>query len=104
MQTFALVAKKDLIKMFELQLGTEFFLPRRFVASANHNITGWIAIHKQQRYFAQEIFFFLLKSDRHKKGKKQTNKKKKTRKKQNTTIKPTIKCRKVTLASAGLSY
>ena len=25
MQTFALVAEKDLIKMFELQLGAEFF-------------------------------------------------------------------------------
>ena len=62
--------------MFELLLGTEFFLPRRFVASANHNITGWIAIHKQQRYFAQEIFFLSLEIWSAQK-RKETNKQKK---------------------------
>ena len=81
MQTFALVAKKDLIKMFELQLGAEFFFTAQiYVASAVHNIAGWVAIHKQQWYFAQEIFFLSLEIWSAQKRKK-TNKQKKNPKK-----------------------
>ena len=90
--------------MFALQLGTKFFLPRRFMSQAQIiTLLAELPSTNNRDILRRKYFFFLLKSDRHKKGKKQTNKRK-TRKKQNTTIKPTIKCRKVTLASAGLSY
>ena len=73
--------------MFELQLGTEFFLPRRFMSQAQIiTLLAELPSTNNRDILRRKYFFFLLKSDRHKKGKKQTNKK--NRKKQNTTIKP----------------
>ena len=91
--------------MFELLLGTEFFYRADLSQAQIITLLAELPSTNNRDILRRRYFFFLLKSDRHKKGKIQTNKqKKKPRKKQNTTIKPTIKCREVTLASAGLSY
>ena len=75
MQTFALVAKKDLIKMFELQLGAEFFLPRRFMSQAQFiTLLAELPSTNNRDILRRKYFFFLLKSDRHKKGKKKPKK------------------------------
>ena len=67
--------------MFELLLGTEFFLPRRFMSQAQFiTLLAELPSTNNSDILRRKYFFFLLKSDRHKKGKKQTNKRK-TRKK-----------------------
>ena len=62
--------------MFELQLGTDFFLPRRFMSQAQI-ITLLVELPstKKRDILRRIYFFFLLKSDRHKKGKKKKNEK-----------------------------
>ena len=62
--------------MFELQLGTDFFLPRRFMSQAQI-ITLLVELPstKNRDILRRIYFFFLLKSDRHKKGKKKKNEK-----------------------------
>ena len=63
--------------MFELQLGTEFFLPRRFMSQAQiKTLLAELPSTNNGDILRRKYFFFLLKCDRHKKGKKQTNKKK----------------------------
>ena len=80
MQTFALVAKKDLIKMFELQLGAEFFYRADLSQAQFITLLAELPSTNNSDILRRKHFFFLLKSDRHKKGKK-TNKQKKKPKK-----------------------
>ena len=61
--------------MFELQLGTEFFLPRRFMSQAQFiTLLAELPSTNNRDILRRKYFFFLLKSDRHKKGKKKTEK------------------------------
>ena len=59
MQIFALVAKKDLIKMFELQLGTEFFY-RADLCRKRKSKHYWLNCHPQtiEISYAENIFSF----------------------------------------------
>ena len=62
--------------MFALQLGTKFFLPRRFMSQAQIiTLLAELPSTNNRDILRRKYFFFLLKSDRHKKGKNKQTKK-----------------------------